>query len=66
MKLSERIFFSLARVKSTVQRASETAEDGEIVSSPELDKDSCVEITLHAEITSDDDSLNGTSPKGLI
>jgi len=53
------------------------AEDGEILSSPEMTAspevpaspempaDAGVEITLHAEMSSDDASLN-ESPKGLL
>lgn len=50
------------KLKSTVQKVSGAAEDGEIVSSPESDAGG-VEIIIHADRLSDDDSLNGKSPK---
>lgn len=43
------------QMKSTIQKAPDT-EDGEIISSPELDA-ADIEITLHAEVSSSDESL---------
>lgn len=49
-------------MKSTIQRVPE-AEDGEIVSSPELDA-ADVEIKIHAEVTSSEESEVEETTKG--